>query len=1345
MPFRDEEKVIGPISLPDYVDLTPEATEQPKLSDLMGAAFRQENPIVSALSRETLGGDDEFDPEYNPWLDIQGTEYEDHFSSFMFARNGKDTAAIKRNIDNELADRRTLDAAGGMGFMAQMGAAILSPTSLLPGGAVVKGAKGVSIARTALTVSSAAMGAAAFDELMLQGSQDTRTGAESAFAIGGSAILGAALGSLAGKMGRAEFKRAGLETERVLDAMNDYVDFSYNRPGNSLSAASVNIDLTLRNEGRLQKINAIPVLRAAVRSDPVLRAQLSPLSTVRALLVDLVETPLQYAVNDKGVDVRRGSLSVEGAIKVREQTDMVKSLSYLGRSYAEYAKDGPVGVLGTLTAPVTTRFNNLMGAEKKLTMQEFMVEVGKAMRKGDKHPIPQVQSAADAMRREVFDRIKDEAIEVGLFDEDMVPKFADSYFTRVYNTGKIEANLGNGSGDDILPVIRENMARRRAKAEEVLANDRTVANLEADRFQQQETMRSAQRSLDTARQKARDKRGRAKAAITREGAVGRATGALRDMFQRRSDDLSARAMGDQEREVLRDTIKRARGADNREPETLLQAIRRMGGIKDPRVDEFWTRARYGRGGNRTELEEILQDSARTIRRNDGIDLDYMREALVEQGFMDDGTNADDLIDLIRQEASGEKVYSRFDADDVADWQALVEFRDAMEEAGIDLSAKLDDVAEKIARKVGGYADTSTTKAKAGEAGRSAGKAGAKVDAAGERVLKAMDRLDEANERLRYLDDEAAPRVREEIKAAREELKRITPELAKAKKAMSAEEYYAGLTDDDIADAAMDAVKSIIGLKPGQHSFEATMASPTRARALDIADVDLEPWLESNVEDIISHYSRSMVPLIEMMRKFGDPSMKMQLEDMVDEAISQMGGTPVRGGYVAGKLDDLLDRVGVDKQKRSNKKIIEELKLRIEDMEGMRDRLLNRYGVPENPKNGWIVGMRTGRTLSYTGYLGGMMLSAIPDVAGIVGRAGLVDAPAAIASGIMEPRKLFSSLKEMQEYGAAAEWFLNSRAMAIGEMFDPYRSASRIENVLGQTARGFSVATGMIPWNVGWKSIGGVAVASKMAKAAEAVRAGKATAKQIRTLAENGIEPWMAERIAKQIDAYGDKGGITWFPNGAAWDDKQAFEAFRHAMNREFDLMVITPGQDKPRSMSTETGKFFAQFKSFGFSAHHRILLSGIQRADADVLAQFATAVALGGLVSNIKADLGGYERKDGSVFWEDALDRSGLMGWLMEPYNALGAITAGRTAVGGEPVSRFQARSTFQGAAGPSVDMAQGVVEAINGFASGKATYRDVRKLMRPIPGSNLFYLQGLWQKVEDEIVESTGAKARPR
>lgn len=1323
MPFKDQDKFYGPMAIPDGLDISPETPEFE--ASVLGAAFRQENPIISMLGSSDHDPMMRFDPDYNPWQDVQGTKYEAYGDKFAGALNSEDVSRMKNQIDQEIEDRSVLDAAGGMGILAQFGAALMSPTTLLPGGAVVQSAKGgVRIGSTALKVGGSAALATAIDEAVLQQTQQIRTGAESGLAIGGSFILGSVLGAAAGKLTSAQFKKASSDTEAAIQMVHEY-----DRTLKSMGAAENVQDLSLRREEIFQTLNAIPGLRAVVRSDPILRAQLSPLESSRRAVAELAETPLQYKVNEEGMDVRSGNASVEMAVMVRERNQLAQSIAYLQRSFAEYSKDGPVGTVGTITAPITSRWRNIMSKDRKMTGGEFMEEVGRAMREGDKHPIPQVQRTAEQLRSNIFDSIKDEAIEAGIFDPDLKVKNASSYISRVYNVEKIRQHLGDGTANDIKVLLAEEFRLRRARAQEFLANDRTVFNLETDAFKLKEQQRSAKKALDEATQKVRDKRDRAKGAIAREGAVGRATGALRKTLKRRSDDLKAKTLDVDERAALKDALKDARGVNRLEPVDIMQEIRSLGGIRDD-----------GAG----ELKEALDTMLLSIKRNDGMTPDDMRGVLEELGYLPEGSTVNDLYDALRQSAGGEKIYSRQESgSDIDRYFAALEFRQSLEELGIDVSAPIDDI---IAKLPGMADDQKVAKAKSGEAKRSSNKAGKSEDSAVVRAEKAIDRLEDAQARLKEINEEVAPKVRDEIKGAQEELRKLLPELKKAKKNQSAEEFYAQATDRDVDRAVDDAVMSLLQLGPSDHHFSATMTKPTRARVLDVDDVKLEPWLESNVNKILGQYTHHMVPMLEMGKRFGgDYNMKEVLTDIAREAVEKAGGDPsvVDQGVVDGALSDLMGKAGVDLQKRANRQILEEAENRITDIEGMRDRILRRYGVPANPKSGWVQAGRVGRTMSYMGYLGGMMLSAIPDLAGMVGRGG-IEAAFGSVEALTRPRKFFNNVADISEFGASAEWYLNSRAIATFDMFDPYTAGSRMEQALGAAGSTFSVATGMIPWNIAWKSVGGTFAASRMSKAAEAVRQGKASKKQLLVLGANGIEPAMAERIAKQVEVHGDTNGLLWMPNGKMWDDAEAFDTFRRAMNREFDLMVITPGQDKPLSFSTEAGKFFFQFKSFALSAHHRILLAGLQRSDGEALAQLTTAVILGGLVSNIKSDLGGYDRKEGVAFWEDAIDRSGMAGWLMEPYNIMAGVTGGATSVSGEAVSRYQARSIAQGMTGPSIDMGVGVFEAANAFATGNQTYRDVRKVMRPIPGNNIWYLLPLFRKVEEAGVELTGAKPRP-
>ena len=119
MPFQDDPITTGsPIALPDGFDLNPEQEESS--SSVLGAAFRLENPIVSAATSYRVDRDVPFDPDYRPYEDIQGTIYEGFSDRFLDVRNADQTVMMKAQIDRELEDRRALDAAGGWGILAEM-------------------------------------------------------------------------------------------------------------------------------------------------------------------------------------------------------------------------------------------------------------------------------------------------------------------------------------------------------------------------------------------------------------------------------------------------------------------------------------------------------------------------------------------------------------------------------------------------------------------------------------------------------------------------------------------------------------------------------------------------------------------------------------------------------------------------------------------------------------------------------------------------------------------------------------------------------------------------------------------------------------------------------------------------------------------------------------------------------------------------------------------------------------------------------------------------------------------------------------------------------------------------
>jgi hypothetical protein len=78
---------------------------------------------------------------------------------------------------------------------------------------------------------------------------------------------------------------------------------------------------------------------------------------------------------------------------------------------------------------------------KPMVRGEFNQEISKAMRRGDKHQIPEVAEAARQTRAIEFDPLKARAQKAGLLSEDVQAKGADSYLMRQYDSQKIKENL----------------------------------------------------------------------------------------------------------------------------------------------------------------------------------------------------------------------------------------------------------------------------------------------------------------------------------------------------------------------------------------------------------------------------------------------------------------------------------------------------------------------------------------------------------------------------------------------------------------------------------------------------------------------------------------------------------------------------------------------------------------------------------------------------------------------------------------------------------------------------------------------------------------------------------------
>jgi hypothetical protein len=438
MPFVDPE----PSSLRGVTGRVP---AEPVEGDPFGAAFRQDNSFVSFVSSLRNSGSFTPDPNHNPIDVIRGTPYfQQHSDRFLGSRSEAETRNIMAQIDREDHDRAILAGAGKWGVVAGMMAGAIDPTMALPGGAGIKaGREGLSFARTAAEVGIAAGGAVTAQEMALHATQETRTVGESALNVASATILSALIGGAAARMMTREEHAAtvaALDAERPEMAAHASGEPAAPREPATPAAAGASPSMAAAAGAAATDTRKLEVVPTGVGIeklgfDPMSRLITSPAVSARRTAVDLAETPLRFKENLEGIPTTSGP-SLDRLARLQIAQTRVAVGDELDRLFAEYR----FGDADKSFPRMRAQFERLAGRDEGyMSMSQFKQEVSKALTQGDKHDIPQVQSAADFIRKNVFNPWKDRAIAAGLLPEGVEVKTADSYLQRVYNKQAIAA------------------------------------------------------------------------------------------------------------------------------------------------------------------------------------------------------------------------------------------------------------------------------------------------------------------------------------------------------------------------------------------------------------------------------------------------------------------------------------------------------------------------------------------------------------------------------------------------------------------------------------------------------------------------------------------------------------------------------------------------------------------------------------------------------------------------------------------------------------------------------------------------------------------------------------------
>ncbi len=391
-----------------------EAAQGPHLHEIIPAALRTENMVASWLSSRSFDSDEADVEGFNPYDGLED-EYMMFSDSFRDVRSPDQLAMRKAKIDKEIADRRLLAEAGWVGYGWQVAAGILDPMTL-PLVVVPIARVGQGALRVATTTAAVGAAEAAIVEGGLHSTQETRTINESLLAIGGTAIVGGILGGI-----------AGVSARRIEDAADNTRNY---------------VQQVIESDG-FDNIDDVPSVGAMAVEDfadgsgigyvgwrftPITRGLTAQAEGAR------VATNLMYPHNF-ATDANRAGIAASNAgdnveIKVLNDQDRFSGqlAEALDSNYKAYTESSLM-----LTARLKGRFS------EKITYAQFSEEVGKAMNRGDAHSIPEVDKAAKSLRP-ILDEVKRHFQDLGDLPQHLKTKYAQSYFPRIFDIKKIEAD-----------------------------------------------------------------------------------------------------------------------------------------------------------------------------------------------------------------------------------------------------------------------------------------------------------------------------------------------------------------------------------------------------------------------------------------------------------------------------------------------------------------------------------------------------------------------------------------------------------------------------------------------------------------------------------------------------------------------------------------------------------------------------------------------------------------------------------------------------------------------------------------------------------------------------------------
>jgi hypothetical protein len=543
-----------------------------------------------------------------------------------------------------------------------------------------------------------------------------------------------------------------------------------------------------------------------------------------------------------------------------------------------------------------------------------------------------------------------------------------------------------------------------------------------------------------------------------------------------------------------------------------------------------------------------------------------------------------------------------------------------------------------------------------------------------------------------------------------------------------------MTESDFSDIADEIIGSIQGLRDGL-AFKMRIPltkGPLKHKTLDFIPQDeLAPWLKTRASEVTSKYLRAIAPEIEMHSTFGSVDLKDRI------------------AVVNREYADLIN-------KTSDPKKIAKLQAQrdndIKDIDALVGRLRGTYGRPTDADGVITNALQVSRMLNVVTKLGGTAVSMVPDFGRIIAIRGFRKTFSEALAPMMSNMKAFKvSAEEAKRSGAIWETVLNNnRALNMAELIQPSYGDSRVQKGLRALTDVYS------KWNLTnyaekvKREMSAVLIQNEMLESIEKLVAGRISKKEIEQLAASGIDGVTARRIAKMAQQHSRTEGSVRIANTQDWADRAAVAAYQGALNRQIMLFNTAPTiGTRPRFMSSEIGKTLLQFESFNLAATSKIMVAGLQQADARTVSSMLSMVGAGMMVYAYRQWANGRSVSDDPSVWiSEGFENSGVFGALSSVNDRLSRATNDKVRAGaflGAPghgskrgVDPYRSFAALLGPSGKTAVDLLTLSKLIDDQSRWNAY--DTHALRQSyIPTQNLIGFRFLWDEIEDAFNSTIG------